>query len=89
MGLRATLGPGSTSWRSGTTYPLSPSYQAQAGPKGKEKLFAPHHNTVERWEVPAFVLGSMPTPQAPLEELLPNPFILSPRTAQRPIHIPL
>lgn len=71
------------------TYPLSLSSQEQAGPKGKENLLAPQHSTVESWEVPAFVLGSMPVPQAPLEELLPNPFILSPRTAQQPIHIPL
>lgn len=82
-GTQGLYRPGSTFWRSAITYPLSLSYPAQAGPKGKKKeLLAPHHSTVESWEVPAFVLGSMPTPQAPLEKLLPNPFVLSPRTAQ-------
>lgn len=64
-GLRVSRGPGSTSWRS-ITYPFSLSYQAQAGPKSKENFLASHHSTVESWEVPAFVLGSMPIPQAPL-----------------------
>lgn len=81
LGLSASVGPGSTSWWNGIIDPylcLFPTRDRLALRIKKKKILAPSHSTVESWEVPTFVLGSMPTPQAPLEELLPTPFILSP-----------
>lgn len=79
--LSASVGPGSTSWQNGIIIDpylcLIPTRDRLAL-RIKKKILAPSHSTVESWEVPTFVLGSTPTSQAPLEELLPTPFILSP-----------